>query len=117
MIKQTQQGFSLLSLVFWGAILGAALLIGLKTVPIINENLTLKKAISYTKNAGDAAQIKEAFGKYMSANYAQDFSVDDLIIERQNGKMVIGYDYQRKIGLVGPVSLLFEFRGAEAASQ
>lgn len=103
-----QRGISFISLIFWMALLGSAFLIGMKTVPIFTEFGTVKSALSRAKSAGSEAEIRRAFDNAMAAGYGGSFNSQELVFQSINGKLAVGFAYERKVGLVGPASLLFE---------
>jgi Domain of unknown function (DUF4845) len=103
-----QQGISFISLIFWMALLGAAFLIGMKTVPIFTEFGTVKSALSRAKSAGSEVEIRRAFDNAMAAGYGGSFNSQELVFQSVNGKLAVGFAYERKVALIGPASLLFE---------
>jgi Domain of unknown function (DUF4845) len=109
----TQKGLGLLSLLFWVALLGSLLIVGLKTTPILMEYMAIKKAVFIAKDAGEAGAIRSSFDQQSKVNYVEDFAGRQLQIETNNGLTTVGFAYQRVIPLAGPVSLLFDFSGKE----
>lgn len=103
-----QQGISFVSLIFWMALLGAGFLIAMKTVPIFTELGTVKSALSRAKSAGSEAEIRRAFDNAMAAGYGGTFTSQELVFQSVNGKLAVGFAYERKVPLMGPASLLFE---------
>jgi hypothetical protein len=103
-----QAGISFLSLIFWIALLGSAFLIGMKTVPIFTEFSTVKSALTRAKSAGSEVDIRRAFDNAMAAGYGGTFNSQELVFQTVNGKLAVGFAYERKVALVGPASLLFE---------
>ncbi len=108
-----QQGLTIFGLVFWVALLGSALLLGMKVLPIANEYFSVKKAVKIAKSAGDPYAIRSSFDQQSKANYVDNISARDLIIETENGMTTVEFVYQRVVPLVGPVNLLFKFSGKE----
>jgi Domain of unknown function (DUF4845) len=110
-----QKGLSFLSLIFWVALLGSILLVGMKTVPIVNEYLAIKKAVGTAASAGDEPAIRASFDKQSQVNYVDNFPSSLLKIEAVNGVTTVAFEYQRVVPLAGPVSLLFDFSGKALA--
>jgi hypothetical protein len=108
-----QRGLGLLSLLFWVALLGSLLLLGMRVVPAVTEYIEIKKAVSLAKTAGDANAIRSSFDQQSKANYVDKFSGQDLRIESTNGLTTVAFAYQRVIPLAGPASLLLDFSGKE----
>ncbi len=108
-----QRGLGLLSLLFWVALLGSVLLLGLRVVPALTEYIEVKKAVNLAKSAGDANAIRNSFDQQAKANYFDKISGQDLEIESINGLTTVAFAYQRVIPLAGPASLLLDFSGKE----
>ena len=109
----TQKGLSILSLLFWVALLGSLLIIGMRVVPVLTEYMEIRKAVNIAKSAGDANAIRSSFDQQSKANYVDNISGRDLIVESTNGLTTVEFVYQRVVPLAGPVSLLFNFSGKE----
>ena len=108
-----QTGLSLIGVVFIIFIFGGILVLGMKTLPIWNEYSSVKSGLVKAKSAGDEREIRKAFDNFMSASYNSEFTSKELIFDNQKGQSIVGFSYERKIPLAGPVSLLFEFAGSE----
>ncbi len=110
---QQQRGLSLLGVLFWVAVLGSLLLVGMRVVPAVTEYIEIKKAVNLAKTAGDASAIRSSFDQQSKANYVDKFSGQDLRVETVNGLTTVEFAYQRVIPLAGPASLLLDFSGKE----
>ena len=110
-----QTGISFIGLIFWIALLGSAVVVGMQVTPAINEYLAIKKALPKLQSETSPVAIRNAFDKIASATYIDDFKGTDLIIENKGGTQTISFDYERKISLAGPVSLLIRFKGENAS--
>ncbi len=111
--RTSQQGLTFISLIFWVALLGSLLIVGMKTLPVVTEYMAIKKAVAFSAREGDAAAIRAAFDKQSQVNYVSDFPSSLLKIDTVSGITTINFDYQRVVPLAGPVSLLFDFSGKE----
>jgi Domain of unknown function (DUF4845) len=113
----SQKGLGFMSLIFWVALGGSILLVGLKTMPIVSEYAAIKKAVAIAAATGNGspAGIRSSFDQQSKANYVDNFSGRDLQVENVNGMTTVTFAYQRTIPLAGPVSLLFDFSGKELA--
>jgi Domain of unknown function (DUF4845) len=109
----TQRGFSLLSVLFWVALLGSLLLVGMQVTPVAVEYMAVKRALSRAATAGEPPQIRSSFDDQTSATYIESITGRDLIIETANNISTVSFKYQKIIPLAGPVSLLFDLSGTE----
>lgn len=117
--RARQLGFGLSQLITWGVILGLAAVVAMKAVPSFLTYQavlkTVKRIASETGAQGTIAQIKTAFSKQMEVENIKTVTADDLDIYKENGQVVISFAFSDKIKLVGPTSLLIEYKGSSRA--
>jgi hypothetical protein len=112
--RKHQKGVSLLGLLFWGALIAIGFVVGAQVVPSYAEYLEINKAIKSASKAGTTvAEIRAAFTKQVEAGYISTVSANDLDITKDGkGDIVINFAYQKKLPLVGPVSLVIDYEGS-----
>ncbi len=112
--RSNQQGVTLLGLMFWAVVLGMGAIIVMSVLPTINEYATIQKAVNkLAKEGGTTVQeIRNNFEKIKQIEYSIS-SIDskDLIITKQNEKIVIRFAYDKQIPLFEPVYLLIKYEG------
>lgn len=108
-----QQGLGLIGLLFWIAVFGFLFLMAMRVTPAINEYLEIRKAVKQVLASGDANAIRNAFDAQSRANYIDNFSGKDLVIETTNGITTLEYEYQRVIPVAGPLNFLLKFSHKE----
>lgn len=119
-MKRNQTGLSLIGLLIVAAILGFLLLIGMRTVPAVNEYFAVKRII--TRIVADVgpdttpSEIRESFRKNAMVEYLDSVTAQDLVILRRSGGYEISLDYAKKVPIAGNVSLLLEFSVKERSS-
>ena len=110
-----QKGVSLVGLIFILAIIGLVAVIAMKVVPTVSEYMSIKKAIGTAKAAGiTPAEVRSSFDKQANVGYITSISSRDLEIEKNGDGLDISFEYEKKISLMGPVSLLIEYEGSTA---
>lgn len=112
-----QYGVSLTGLIFVLAILAMIGVLGLRVVPTISEFLSVKNAIVKAKDAGlTPAEVKASFDKQAQTSYIESISSKDLeIFKSEYGDgLDISFEYQKKISLFGPASLVIDYEGSTA---
>ncbi|OGB22888.1 MAG: DUF4845 domain-containing protein [Burkholderiales bacterium RIFCSPLOWO2_02_FULL_57_36] len=110
-----QQGVSLTGLIFVLAIVGVFAVLGLKVVPTVTEYLSIRKAIVSAKAAGTTpVEIRAAFDRQADVGYIDSISGKDLELVKNGDTFDISFAYQKKIPLVGPVSLLIDYEDSTA---
>jgi hypothetical protein len=112
---QRQRGISLVGLIVVIAILGAIGVLGMKIVPTYTEYRAILGAIERAKRAGTSVkEIQESFQKSAEVGYISSITERDLLIERQGGEFEVSFEYEKKIPLFGPASILLEYNGTTA---
>jgi hypothetical protein len=99
------------------AVLGCIGVLVAKVTPTTIEYFSIKKAIASARTAGTTVQeIQNAFNKQAEVGYIDAISGKDLEITKNGDDIQISFAYQKKIPLVGPVSLLIDYAGSTAKS-
>lgn len=108
-----QRGISITGLIFILAIVGVLAVLGMKIVPTFMEHRAVNKAIVKAVEEGETAyEMRRIFNKYADTNYVSAISGADLDIVRVDGEYIISYEYQKKISLFGPASLVLDYEGS-----
>jgi len=109
-----QQGVTLFGLMFWAVIVGFVALIGIRVLPALNEYFTLKRAVNKIATEGlqTVPEIRAAFERTKQIEYSiTTISAKDLIVTKENEKVVVSFAYDKEVELVNPVFLLIKFEG------
>jgi hypothetical protein len=108
-----QRGLSLISTLIVGVVIMAALILGLKVVPVYAEYFAVKKAfskvISTTDVASPPADFRNAFQRFADVDDITSVDRQSIEVEKDNGHASLHVKYSRTVKIYGPVSLLFEF--------
>ncbi|MTW11165.1 DUF4845 domain-containing protein [Pseudoduganella eburnea] len=116
MRMQRERGISLIGLIFVLAILGGIGLLAMQVVPTYIEYRAILGAIERAKKDGgeNIKEIQDSFNKSAEVGYITAIQGRDLLIVRENGQFEISFEYEKKIPLAGPASLLMEYKGTTA---
>ncbi len=110
-----QQGFTLLGLLFWGAVVAVVAVVGMKVFPTVLEYYTIKKTVDKIAagNPATVPQVRQEFDRAIQVEYSiQSIKGSDLVIAKDgNDRVVIEFAYDREIDLFGPAYLLIKYRG------
>ena len=108
-----QRGVTLFGLMFWAVVLGFAALIGMRVLPAVNEYFTVKRAVNKIATEGTTVpEIRAAFERQKQIEYSiTTISAKDLIITKENDRVVVAFAYDKEVELVKPVFLLIKFEG------
>ncbi|VXB99306.1 DUF4845 domain-containing protein [Massilia sp. 9I] len=111
-ILARQTGISLTGLILVLAVLGVAAVFALKLLPTYTEYSAIKDAIVRAKEAGGTQrEIQVAFDKNADINSVTAIKGRDLTITRDNGEVQVSFAYEKRVPLVGNVSLLIDYAG------
>lgn len=112
---QRQRGLSIMGLIIVLILLSLVALVAAKVVPAVVEYRSMREAIYNAKAAGTTVrEIQDSFNKQKISGYFTELGGGDLEITKINGEFEVSFAYEKKIPLVGPVSLLFDFQATTA---
>lgn len=112
-----QRGVALSGLIFWGVVITLVAVLGMKVVPTTIEYYKILKDIRATVNKvgpdATVADVRKTFDNF--ANIDQlDFKPEQLDVSKDRGKIVVSFDYDKRIPLFGNVSLVINYKGSTA---
>lgn len=113
-LARRQRGLSLLSLLFWAAIIGFLVVLLLRVTPTVMEFYTIKSTIDRIArdNPGTVGEARSAFDRVQQVEYSiVSVKPNDLIITKEGERVKISFAYDKEVGLFGPVSLLIKYHG------
>jgi hypothetical protein len=112
-MRRVQSGLSLMGFIFTLVPLIACAFVAMRAVPVYSEFFSIKKVLQAT--------VDEVGGGASKPQYAQTFDrraqIDDinairgadLRVSKEGAGTAISAEYEKRLALVGNVSLLFEF--------
>jgi hypothetical protein len=95
-------------------IVGFLALIGMRVLPAINEYFTIKRTVAKIASGGGKTvpEIRSDFEKQKDIEYSiVSITGKDLVITKENEKVVVSFAYDKEVELVKPVFLLIKFEG------
>ena len=111
-LRKTQQGLSLIGVLFIGLIVVVLLLLGAKLVPAIVEYIAIERAVQKIKNEGNTVgEIRQAFERYATIDDIKSITSRDLDITKEGDRVVISYAYTYNIPLMDNVRIVIDFSG------
>jgi hypothetical protein len=112
--RSQQRGVTLFGLLFWGIFLAFAGYVLVRTLPTLNEYLTIQRSVDKVA-ASQPATVNEArlaFDRQKDIEYSiVSITSKDLQITKENDKVVISFAYNKEIPLMGPVYILLKYEG------
>jgi hypothetical protein len=113
-LRGKQRGVTLFGLLFWAIVLGFIGYVLVRTLPTVNEYLTVQRAVDKVAAAQPATvnEARIAFDRQREIEYSiVSVTGKDLQITKENDKVVIAYAYNKEVPIVGPVYILLKFEG------
>jgi hypothetical protein len=112
--RRCQRGITLFGLAFWAVLIGFAAYVLVRTLPTVNEYLTIQRTVEQVAKSSPVtvAEARQAFDRQKDIEYSiQAISGKDLKITKENDKVVIGFAYEKEVPLYGPVFILIKYEG------
>ena len=113
-LRTRQRGVTLFGLMFWALFFGFVGYILVRTLPTVNEYLTIQRTIEKVAagNPATVNEVRNAFDRQKEIEYSiSSIGSKDLQITKENDKMVISYAYNKEVPLFGPVYILLKYEG------
>lgn len=112
--RARQRGVTLFGLMFWAVSVGIVAYVLVRTVPTLNEYFTVQRAVEQVARSQPAtvAEARAAFDKQKELEYSiSSITGKDLIITKENDKVVVAFAYDKLVPLYGPVYILIKYEG------
>ena len=111
-----QRGVSLSGLLMTCVILVLGAVLGMKVVPAVIEYYTIVKDVKAIAANADAsagaADVRTSFQKRAEIDNISAITSADLDVTKEGDQIVIAFEYEKRIALGGPVSLVIDFKGS-----
>lgn len=112
LFKNKQAGISLSGLILALAVIGVAVIFAMRMVPAYIEYNAIKSAIVTVKDGGGTIrEMQQAFNRHTSVNDVEAVRGQDLVFTRDGDAVEISFAYEKRLPLMGNVSLLIDFAG------
>ena len=109
-----QRGLTLIGLLSWAILVGMLGYLLVRVVPTVSEYYTIQSAIDRiaASPANTVPEIRAAFDRQRQIDMSiSSVEGKELDITKENGKVVIGFAYEKEIELFRPVFLLIKYAG------
>ena len=111
---QRQRGMSLFGLMFWAIFISFFAYLAIITLPTVNEYLTIQRAVEKVAAAAPSTvgEARAAFDRQKDIEYSiSSISGKDLVVTKENDRVVISFAYDKELPIMGPVYLLLKYEG------
>lgn len=111
-MKRQQRGVSFLGIVLIGVVVAALGVLAARVAPTVIEYRSIRHAMHQAAQAGQTpAEVRAAFERARAVGYFDAVTGADLIITRDNQRLLVEFAYQEEIHLFGPAYLLLRYQG------
>lgn len=114
-----QRGISLFGLLVWAILVAFVALIVVRVLPTINEYTTVLRAVKKIaqEQPGTVAEARKSFDRQKDIEYSiSSISGQDLVVTKENDKVVIRFAYDKEVPIFEPVYLLIKYTGEGRAN-
>jgi len=113
-VRYKQRGMSLSALLLWSVVLIFVAILGMKMIPVYREYAAIKTTLAAMTNDpvlldGTKEDIRKSFNKRAQIDDISAVNGNDLDINKESGKIVLGIIYSVKTPLFANISLYFDF--------
>ena len=112
--RSLDRGITLIGLLLWAIVVAFVALIVVRVLPTINEYSTILRAVQQIAKASPStvAEVRNAFEKQKEVEYSiASISGKDLIVTKENDRIVIRFAYDKEVPIFEPVFLLIKYSG------
>ena len=107
-----QRGLTLIGLLVAGVFVALIALVGMRVVPTVIEYMAIKKAVVRAASSSDnPSEIRAAFERSASIDDFTAIAGKDLVIAKVGDRQVVSFDYEKRVPLFGPASLVIQYAG------
>ncbi len=110
--KSRQRGISLITLIFFLAVIGAVGAVGMRAFPSILEYQAALKAINRAKDEGTVVGVRNAFDRAAQIDNITSISGKDLEVTKDGDKVIVSFAYEKEFHLFGPAWLTLKYEGS-----
>jgi hypothetical protein len=113
--RRLQRGLTMFGLLSWAMIIGFGAYLLVRVLPTVNEYSTIRRTVDVIAKSqpSTVAEARQAFDKQKDLEYSiSSISGKDLVITKENEKVVISFAYDNAIPIYGPVYILIKYSGS-----
>jgi hypothetical protein len=111
MARKRQGGASILTIIFFLAVIGSIGAIAMQTFPSFLEYQASLRAINKAKDESTANGVRASFDKFANIDDIRAITGKDLTIVKNGDQTEVSFAYQKEFHLMGPGWLTLKFEG------
>lgn len=111
-----QRGMSFIGVCLLVVVLVFAGYVVAKSVPIVNEYLSVKRVLKQAATGSTVEEVRSTFARQASIDYLDQYDnplqANELNVRKVNDVVIVELDYEREIPLFGPAFLVYKFKAS-----
>lgn len=111
-MKYRQRGVTFIGLVVIGIIIACIGVVAAQVVPTVVEYQSISKAATRAAEGSTVAEVRAIFDRAAAIDNIKSIAGRDLIIGKENDRVIVEFEYEREIPLFGPAYLLMRYSGS-----
>ncbi len=110
-MKRQQRGITFIGLLVVAALVGVAMVVGAQVAPTVIEYQAIQKAVNRAAEGTTVAEVRGLYDKTAQIDDISSVKSRDLVISKENDRVVVEFSYEREIHLAGPAYLVLKYAG------
>lgn len=106
-----QRGFSVIGFLFFGGILACVGALLAQAIPTVIEYQAIHKAANKASAGSTVPEVRRIFENAAAIDNIESVKPTDLVITKENDKVIVSYAYNREIPVAGPVFIVIKYAG------
>jgi hypothetical protein len=115
--KSRQRGVSLITLVFFLAVIGMVGAVALRAFPSVLEYQAVLKAVNRVKDETTVVGVRGAFNRIAQVEDITSIKGDDLEVTKEGDRVVVSFAYDKEFHLFGPAWLTLKYEGSSRSGR
>jgi Domain of unknown function (DUF4845) len=110
-MKHQQHGITFLGLLVVGVVVGLLAVVAAQVAPTVIEYQAIQKAVNRAAEGTTVAEVRGLYDKTAQIDDISSVKSRDLVISKENDRVVVEFAYEREIHLAGPAYLVLKYAG------
>jgi len=111
-MRHEQRGITFLGLLLVVFALVSVTLVGMQVLPTAIEYMAIQKAVKRSSAGTTVPEVRGIFDKSAQIDSINSITGKDLVVTKLGEEVVVSFEYQREIHLVGPAYLVLKYKGS-----
>lgn len=106
-----QRGFSVIGFLFFGGIIACIGVLAAQAFPTVLEYQAVLKAVNKASAGNTVPEVRRIFENAAAIDDIKSVGPNDLVVAKENDKVVVSFAYNREIPVAGPVFIVIKYAG------